>query len=172
MPEMPVRIYFLYLKDSIAAVKKILLLFPFFLITVSSTLRAQNSDITFEQISLEQGLSQSIVECIVQDNQGFMWFATEDGLNKYDGYTFNVFLHNAADHGSLSSNDIKSLCVDVSGALWIGMFQGGLNRYDREQEKFAHWRYDPDDPGSLSNDIVRALWRLFIISTTRTILSA
>ncbi|MCI0695433.1 STAS domain-containing protein [candidate division KSB1 bacterium] len=57
---------------------------------LSSHLIAQYNDLTFEQISIEQGLSQSIVFCIVQDRGGFMWFGTEDGLNKYDGYDFTV----------------------------------------------------------------------------------
>ena len=53
--------------------------------------RAGGLPLRFERLSLEQGLSQSIVECILQDARGFMWFGTEDGLNRYDGYQFVVF---------------------------------------------------------------------------------
>ena len=82
----------------------------------------------FERISLEQGLSQSTVFCMLQDSQGFLWFGTEDGLNKYDGYTFTVYKHDPEDPNSLGGNWIQAMLEDDSGMLWIGTSDGGLDR--------------------------------------------
>ena len=72
-------------------VRKVLLLAAFSLLLPGVSLRAQEAPSAFERISLEQGLSQSIVEAIAQDRKGFLWFATEDGLNRFDGYRFTVY---------------------------------------------------------------------------------
>ena len=82
----------------------------------------------FDRISLEQGLSQSTVFCMIQDSQGFMWFGTEDGLNKYDGYSFTVYKHDPEDPNSLGGNWIQAILEDSSGTLWIGTREGGLSR--------------------------------------------
>lgn len=135
----------------------ILFLMLFYFMSLPPRLNAQNNDIVFEQISLEEGLSQSIVECILQDRRGFMWFGTEDGLNKYDGYRFTVVRHNPNDPNSLSYNQLLSIIEDRSGIIWIGTFHGGLNRYDPEEEQVTRYQNDPGDPGSLSHDIVRSV---------------
>jgi len=119
---------------------------------------AQKNDIKFERISLEHGLSQSGVTCILQDNQGFMWFGTGDGLNKYDGYKFEVYRHNPSDPNSLSSNGVFSIYEDQSGILWIGTFGGGINRFDREENEFTHWVNEPGNPNSLSHDYVNSIY--------------
>ena len=111
----------------------------------------------FDQISIEQGLSQSIVLDIVQDSRGFLWFATEDGLNKYDGYDFTVLRHDPHDSSSISYNYILALCVDSREMLWVGTFQRGLDMYDPATGDCVHFRHDPEDPGSLSNDMVRVI---------------
>ncbi len=113
--------------------------------------------LTFEQISIEQGLSQSIVFCLLQDQKGFMWFGTEDGVNKYDGYNFTVMRHEPLDSNSLWYNDVRALCEDKEGIIWIGTFYGGLNAYDPAKEKFTHYRHNPNDPNSLSHNNVRAI---------------
>lgn len=118
---------------------------------------ARGDPLEFERLSLEQGISQSIVEGIVQDRAGFLWLATEDGLNRYDGYRFRVLRHDPDDPNSLSYNDLKSLHEDREGILWIGTFGAGLNRYDARSGRFTHYRYDPTDRTSLASDLVRAL---------------
>lgn len=77
-------------------------------------------NLRFERISIAQGLSHSTVNCILQDSKGFMWFGTEDGFNKYDGYSFSVYKHDPDDPHSLSHNQIKSLHQDQFGTLWAG----------------------------------------------------
>ncbi|MCI0513691.1 SpoIIE family protein phosphatase, partial [candidate division KSB1 bacterium] len=118
----------------------------------------QNLDFTFEQIFLEQGLSQSIVQCIFQDRQGCMWFGTEDGLNQYDGYRFTVIRHDPEQTNSLSYNNITTLCEDRTGIFWIGTFYGGLNRYDPRTRHYTRYRFDANDASSLSNDNINAIF--------------
>jgi len=117
----------------------------------------QSDEVRFQRISIEQGLSQSIVESIVQDRRGFIWFSTEDGLNRYDGYEFTVLRNNPDDPNSLSHNQNTVVYEDMEGKLWIGTFNGGLNQYDPKTEKFVRYRHDPQNPYSLSHDVVRAL---------------
>ena len=74
----------------------------------------------FDRIPTEQGLSQATVISMLQDNQGFMWFGTEDGLNRFDGYNFTVYKHDPEDPNSLSNSWILSMIKDRSGVLWIG----------------------------------------------------
>ncbi len=88
-------------------------------LNLSVRLHAQQNDIKFECISLEQGLSQSTVLSIIQDRQGFMWFATQSGLNRYDGYNFTVYNHDPFDSTSLSGIIISDLFEDHSGDLGI-----------------------------------------------------
>jgi len=111
----------------------------------------------FEHISLEQGLSQSSVLCILQDSKGFMWFGTEDGLNKYDGYSFTVYRHSPGDPDSLSNNRVRSIYQDREGTIWIGT-DGGLNKLDRETERFTSYQNDPNDPHSLSSNYVSLIY--------------
>jgi ligand-binding sensor domain-containing protein len=114
--------------------------------------------VVFARLSIEEGLSQSIVECILQDSRGFMWFGTQDGLNRYDGYKFVVLRQNPKDPNSLNSNWVLSLCEDRTGLIWIGMFNGGLNSYDPATDRFARYRAIPGDASSLSHDLVRTIF--------------
>lgn len=134
------------------------LLFICFLF-VPAGLLSQNQDITFEHLSVDQGLSQSTATAILQDEQGFMWFGTQDGLNKYDGYSFTTYRHDAADSTSLSINFISALLQGESGTLWIGTQGGGLNRCDVHREVATHFWYDPGDPHSLSSNRITTLYR-------------
>lgn len=117
---------------------------------------AQQPHVHFERLALEHGLSQSIVRVILQDSKGFLWFGSQDGLNKYDGYRFTVYKYDPFDSTSLSENDILAIYEAPSEpkALWIGTSTGGLNRLDRDTERFTHFRHDPADPASLSHNLV------------------
>ena len=126
--------------------------------TFTYTVTAEGASIRFDELSLEEGLSQTIVECITQDQRGFMWFGTEDGLNRYDGYTFNVLRHDPENPNSLVYNHILSLYVDRAGYIWIGTFDSGLDRFDPYSENFVHYRSDLENPGSLSNDHVISIF--------------
>jgi ligand-binding sensor domain-containing protein/AraC-like DNA-binding protein len=108
--------------------------------------------IKFGMLSVTDGLSQSSVLCILQDSKGFMWFGTEDGLNRYDGYGFKIFRPERGNPHSISNNIIPWIYQDSKEQLWIATNGGGLNRYDHHMERFIHYRYSPDNPNSLSSD--------------------
>jgi len=113
--------------------------------------------IRFEQIPEITGN----VVGIVQDHQGFMWFAggSTGGLHKYDGYQVTTYEHDPEDETSLSDQWAECLLVDRQGTLWIGMqgMNGGLNRFDAATETFTRFHNDPDDPASLSDDSITVL---------------
>src|SRR6185295_12434337 len=93
--------------------------------TATATWLSGTRPMKFASLSTEQGLSQNTVLCALQDRQGFMWFGTQDGLNRFDGYGFTIYRHDNADPGSLRDNYILSLCEDRAGVLWVGTNKGG-----------------------------------------------
>ena len=103
-----------------------------------------SQSITFNHLTVENGLSSNTVYSIIQDQAGFLWFGTDDGLNRYDGYNFKVFRQDPDDSNSVSSNNIWSLMVDHSGNIWIGTKAGELNRYNPRTEKFVSWKIQSD----------------------------
>ena len=129
-----------------------------FLLFISFKNFPQSTDINFEQLFLEQGLSQSIVKSICQDKYNFMYFGTEDGLNRYDGYNFKIIRHNPKNPNSLSYNDINALCVDSKGIIWIGTFNAGLNRYDQSKNIFTRFHFERDNPNSISHNNINAIY--------------
>jgi len=114
-------------------------------------------NIKFDHISIEDGLSQSVVYCILQDWQGFMWFGTQNGLNLYDGYKFTVYKNEHGNKNSLSNNCIYCIYEDSARDLWIGTTYGGLNKYDREKDSFINYMHDENNIYSISQNNVRAI---------------
>ena len=92
--------------------------------------------VAFNHLTVDDGLSQSSVTCIFQDRKGFMWFGTQDGLNRYDGYNFKVFKNIPSDSTSLSDNFIFSIIEDESGVLYIETQSGKINKYNPVTESF------------------------------------
>jgi streptogramin lyase len=120
---------------------------------------ARVRDLKFAHLTTNEGLSQSSITELLQDRRGFMWFATRDGLNRYDGNTFVVYKHNPNDPGSLSSNFILDLMEDDQGYLWIATDFGGVNKFDPATERFVRYRHDPNNPNSISGDSVETISR-------------
>ncbi|MCK6649266.1 MAG: SpoIIE family protein phosphatase [Bacteroidia bacterium] len=114
-------------------------------------------ELKFAHITAEQGLSMGAVNCVLQDSRGFMWFGTQDGLNKYDGYSITVYKHNQQDSNSLANNFIYSLFEDKNGVLWIGTNGGGLDAFNLSTGKFTHYISKQNSKNSLSNNNVRAI---------------
>src|SRR3954468_9684181 len=92
---------------------------------------AQNAPIHFTSLSSKDGLLSNVVNAIIKDSLGLMWFATDDGLTKFDGANFTVYRSNTGDTNSLRSNSVLSLFEDKRGNLWIGTSGGGLSLYNR-----------------------------------------
>lgn len=107
-------------------------------------------------ISTEDGLSHSTVRRVFQDSRGFMWFSTVDGLNRYDGYDFKVFVFEANADNSIASSLTWDMVEDDSGGLWIAT-QEGLSHYDPQTGLFDNYRHDPADTNSLSHNYIRSL---------------
>ena len=112
-----------------------------FLLWVSSSILyngiyAQSNNIRFEHLTLDHGLSQSTVYSILQDDRGFMWFGTQDGLNRFYGYDFVVFSPHPSDSTSITDNVVQVMLEDQSGRLWLGTARAGLNRFDRTKSTF------------------------------------
>jgi PAS domain S-box-containing protein len=118
----------------------------------------QDDDIKFERLSIEQGLPQSTIFCILQDKRGFMWFGTQHGLSRYDGHTFKLYDYNPKNPKSLSQNLVISLYEDDLGTIWVGTWGGGLNRFDRKTEKFEVYKNIPGNQNSLSNNNVWSIY--------------
>ena len=121
-----------------------------------SSIHKQN-EIKFEHITVDHGLSNNSILCIIQDNKGFLWIGTSDGLNKYDGNSITNYYYNPDDPNSLSGNVIQVILEDKSGKLWIGTREG-LNKFDPKTEKFTVYKYDPQDSESLSHNNVRSIF--------------
>lgn len=121
----------------------------------------QNVKRYFRSISVDKGLSQSTVFAIVQDTLGFMWMATQDGLNRYDGETFTVYRPSKGDKKSIQSNYIRSIYLDHKGLLWVGGNQG-VSRYDYASNNFQNYKL-PRKPGewyisSVIQDADKLIW--------------
>ncbi len=104
-------------------------------------------DIKFERISIGEGLYQSTISCIYQNERGFMWFGKQHGLNRYDGYTFKMYEYDARDPNSLSHNLVRSICEDLSDYLWMGTLAGGVNKFHRETGIFKVYTAKDDFQG-------------------------
>ena len=113
---------------------------------------AQTPNLKFRHLTTDEGLTQNTVTCILQDSKGYMWFGTQSGLNKYDGYTFTIYKHNHLDSLSISSNRIQKIIEDKEGFIWVATSDQGLNRFDRKTGLFKRYVYSMEDTTSLSNN--------------------
>ncbi len=138
--------------------KKVYLLLCMLPLLLVGSVGAQNISMRFDHLTIQDGLSQSTVNDILQDSKGFLWFATDDGLNRYDGYEFTVYKNIPGDSTSISDNSINKLIEDRNGNIWIATKDGGLNRFNRKTENFVRYQADPSDPSSLSDNFVTSLF--------------
>ena len=111
----------------------------------------------FEHLTMRDGLSMSTINSILQDSQGYVWIATEAGLNRYDGYTVRQFRRDRGNPHGLASDYIWSVAEDAQGDLWLATDGGGVARWERRTETFQQFRHDPKQPQSLASDNVRTL---------------
>ncbi len=120
-------------------------------------------NIKFTHITTEDGLSHHEVLFVVQDTQGFMWFGTKHGLNKYDGMGINPYFHdhNSKESSSLIGNFTHWIHEDQDGALWIATWGDGISKYDPKLDKFTNYSHIENNPQSIGSNNV---WSLFVDS--------
>jgi signal transduction histidine kinase/streptogramin lyase len=121
-----------------------------------SAIGSHAQNIRFEHLSLEDGLSQSTINAIIQDQQGFMWFATQDGLNRYDGYRFKKYSPIPFDTTSLADNWISDVFEDREGVLWVASI-AGLSRRNPGDETFQNYTHADNNPNSLGANQVTSV---------------
>jgi signal transduction histidine kinase/ligand-binding sensor domain-containing protein len=129
------------------------------ILLVVTTSHAQINEMVFQKVSLKNGLSHNNVYTIIQDNLGFMWFGTQYGLNRYDGYRFIIYRHDSKNPNSLATGNFGKMIQDSTGIFWFGTYGGGLNKYDPQTNQFKHYTFKVDDPNSISNNQILFVFR-------------
>ncbi|MGB5892619.1 MAG: two-component regulator propeller domain-containing protein, partial [Ignavibacteriaceae bacterium] len=131
---------------------RLLIIFSFLIVSKISFPQGRDYDV--ESITTQDGLANGCISMIIQDSKGFMWFATEGGLNRYDGYNIKLY-----DCGQKVIKTIFEDPTDSGKALWIGTIGGGLLKFNRNSERFIQYQYNADDPNSISNNNVWCIYK-------------
>ncbi len=126
-----------------------------FLLATGQCLYAQK-DVKFTHLTTDDGLSQNTVLTVLRDKHGFMWFGTEEGLNRFDGGHFKIYRFDAKNKNGLAGDIINVLFEDKAGNLWVGT-GNGLSLYDEAHDRFINFYSTPNDPNTLSNNAVTAI---------------
>jgi diguanylate cyclase (GGDEF)-like protein len=111
----------------------------------------------FSHVTSEQGLSQANVMAVLQDSIGYMWFGTENGLNRYDGYQMRRYQRSQRQPNSLAHDYVWAVAEDKNGNLWIATDGGGVAHWNRAADSFLNYRHDPADATSIASNHVRTV---------------
>lgn len=133
------------------------LLILFILLSISIVMlhaREQEENVRIERLNMEHGLSHNSIRSIFQDSAGMMWFGTENGLNSYDGYDFNVYL----DKNLPTAQWITAIAEDRAGNLWLGTNSSGILKFNKYSGTFEHHLHHPEDPDTLCSNEVTAIY--------------
>ena len=122
-----------------------------------STLYSQQKALYFNLYTTENGLSQNSINSIVQDQHGFIWIATESGLNRFDGYKFKKWFQDPGNKNSLTSAYINQLAIDKNNHIWIAT-TAGISYYNPKTNKFSSNKYKKEEKGSLSHNLVNCIF--------------
>ncbi len=134
-----------------------ILIFTFVYFLLPCISNAQKYDLRIDHLTTDDGLSHNHIFEILQDRQGYMWFATQDGLNRYDGYTVVVYKNKAGDPTTISNNFILDLIEDNLGNLWLGTATGGVNKFDPVTGHVTCYQHDPGNTNSISDNEVESI---------------
>ncbi|MEJ2615855.1 MAG: two-component regulator propeller domain-containing protein, partial [Ignavibacteriaceae bacterium] len=110
----------------------------------AQSLRSGSASIHFNRLNTTDGLSNCTVYDLIQDHLGFLWFATDDGLNRFDGYSFEIFRHDPENRNSITDNSVWAILEDSKYKIWAGTKRGELNRYDPVTAEFTSWKIKSD----------------------------
>lgn len=149
--------------------KELFYLFSLLCAVVTSLHAEPAESISFVHIGLDDGLSQSTVFDITQDERGNMWFATYNGLNKYDGYDFTVYQHDEKNENSIGGDIIRSLKTDSQGRVWIGTYEG-LSLYNADMDSFYNFSYKKNGKKMPVNEIAEINEELLLIYTDKELM--
>lgn len=137
--------------------KSFLIVVLFTLLFSNHILISQSSKGVFESLSMDDGLSSNQITCIIQDSDGFLWFGTKNGLNLYDGYSFQHFFADPNNRQQgLINNQILDICEDRKGRLWIGT-TGGLSRMNAHTVSFTNFTTVAEDTATISNNYITSI---------------
>src|SRR3989440_10430619 len=118
---------------------------------------AADAPLVLEHLTTADGLPQGTVFATLQDSQGFVWLATEDGLVRYDGHELFRYAYSRSSRDGLPGNYIQAMVEDRHHDLWIALKDGGVARWPRATDTFIVYRHDPDNPASLASDAVHTV---------------
>jgi ligand-binding sensor domain-containing protein len=145
----------------------------FLVLVLASSMSYAQKTYRFENITVNEGLSQSSVTSIAQDASGYLWIGTQDGLNKYDGYSIKVYRNKEEDSTSLAKNYVSKILVDEQNAIWIATL-GHLSKYNLATDGFTNYPLAVDGQSISPNvfiwDIFRSRDGRFVLSTTSGII--
>ncbi|OFX27331.1 MAG: hypothetical protein A2041_08895 [Bacteroidetes bacterium GWA2_31_9b] len=122
-----------------------------------SNVYAQKQNINIDLFTIENGMSQTSILCLLQDSKGFIWLGTQDGLNKFDGYSFKVYKNEPHDTTTISNNYIHCIFEDSQGNIWVGT-NFGLNKLDVNTNTFIHYIADYSDPDKLKENPIYSIY--------------
>lgn len=114
--------------------------------------------VVFRHLNISHGLAGNTISAILQDRMGFMWFGTDNGLNRYDGKNFELFVHNPKDTNSLSGNYVTALFEDRLGRIWIGTHSNGITIYNPLTQKFKRYEHKANKPESINTGYVSQIY--------------
>ena len=130
------------------------LVFTLLSISIFAQKDAPSPSYQFEIFEMPGGALGNHCQTIVQDPLGYMWFGTQYGLHRWDGYNFKTFQNNPIDSSSISMSYVEYIHVAKDSTLWLGTWGGGMNHYDPETERFTRYVNDPNDQNSLNNNFI------------------
>jgi signal transduction histidine kinase/ligand-binding sensor domain-containing protein/DNA-binding response OmpR family regulator len=133
-------------------IKRLSFLILIILLNQKAFVSAQGIAQKLTNIYSSNAISQNSIQCIYQDKYGFMWFGTQDGLNKYDGYNYTTYKHIRNNNKSLPANNVLSICEDAEGNIWAATRIGGLSKYNRTYDWFINYKHDEKNNTSISNN--------------------
>lgn len=135
----------------------LILLISFVSLFSRSKLQSQSINIDFQRLSKDNGLSSYGPTAVLKDSRGFVWIASQNGLNRFDGSGFKLFIHDVNNPNSLSEDYVLCLCEDSEGNIWAGTISKGLNKFNRKTEKFEIFLHNPHNENSISSNSIRSI---------------
>lgn len=120
----------------------------------------QKDQYLFQNFTIKDGISNNVINCIIQDHRGFIWLGTNDGLNRFDGRVFKAYRHIPGNKNSISGNIIRDIYEDKNHVLWIATEDGGITVFDpmkEESSAYVQYRYASQDANSIPNNFVTSI---------------